>query len=195
VKRGQQRGFSLLELLVALFVIVLVTSLVSLSVGTGGQDILLESKVRNLADVAEYALDEAQLAGRSYGLVLERGLVEGEEVDSYRWLQWTPPDGWREPPGDKEVFATQDMPAQVELLLELEDVPEVDLSPRIGGGGEAVAASADPQVVFYASGETTAGAIDVRQRDSGELLWRVEWDLLGRFQVLRRGEAQDELLD
>jgi type II secretion system protein H len=193
VKRVQQRGFSLLELLVALFVIVLVTSLVSLSVGTGDQDILLESKVRNLADVAEYALDEAQMAGRSYGLVLERGLVEGEEVDSYRWLQWTPPDGWQDPPGDKEVFAAQDMPTQVELLLELEDVPGVDLSPRFGG--EAGAASADPQVVFYASGETTAGAIDVRQRDSGELLWRVEWDLLGRIQVLRRGEAQDESLD
>ena len=191
MKQGQQRGFSLLELLVALFVIVLVTSLVSLSVGTGGQDILLESKVRNLADVAEYALDEAQMAGRSYGLVLERGLVEGEAVYSYRWLQWTPADGWQEPSGGKEVFAPQDMPAQVELLLELEDVPSVDLSP--GAGAEA--ASADPQVVFYASGETTAGAIDVRQRDSGELLWRVEWDLLGRFQVLRRGEAQDELLD
>ena len=39
--------------------------------------------------------------------------------------------------------------------------------------------------------ETTAGAIDVRRRDDGELLWRVEWDLLGRFELLRRGEATD----
>ena len=46
--------------------------------------------------------------------------------------------------------------------------------------------------MFYASGETTVGAIDVRRRDSGELLWRVEWDLLGRFEVLRRGEAEDD---
>lgn len=189
MKLWSQRGFSLLELLVTLFVIVLVTSLVSLTVGTGGQDILLESKVRNLADVAGYALDEAQLGGRSYGLLLERGLVEGEEVDSYRWLQWSPPDGWREPAGNKEVFAAQQLPAQVELQLELEDVPIVELSPL------AATEQPDPQVVFYASGETTAGAVDVRQRDSGELLWRVEWDLLGRFEVLRRGEAQDEPLD
>ncbi len=49
-----------------------------------------------------------------------------------------------------------------------------------------------PQVVFYASGETTVGAINVRRRDDGELLWRIEWDLLGRFALLRRGEAEEE---
>lgn len=52
----------------------------------------------------------------------------------------------------------------------------------------------EPQVVFYASGETTAGAVDLRDEDSGELLWRLEWDLLGRFEVLRRGEAEVEPL-
>jgi hypothetical protein len=50
----------------------------------------------------------------------------------------------------------------------------------------------NPQVVFYASGETTVGAINVRQLDNDELLWRIEWDLLGRFDVLRRGEAEEE---
>jgi hypothetical protein len=47
--------------------------------------------------------------------------------------------------------------------------------------------------VFYASGETTVGAINVRDQESGDLLWRIEWDLLGRFELLRRGElAEDE---
>jgi hypothetical protein len=32
----------------------------------------------------------------------------------------------------------------------------------------------------------------VRQVDNGELLWRVEWDLLGRFKPLRRGLADEE---
>jgi hypothetical protein len=47
-------------------------------------------------------------------------------------------------------------------------------------------------VVFYASGETTVGAITVRQMETGDVLWRIEWDLLGRFEVLRRGEVDGE---
>ena len=52
----------------------------------------------------------------------------------------------------------------------------------------------EPQVVFYASGETTPGSMELRDEDSGELLWRLEWDLLGRFEVLRDGEAPGEPL-
>ena len=74
-------GFSLLELLVALFVVVLVTSLVSLSIGSGGRDQHLQGQVRSLANVAGYALDEAQLRGVDYGLVLfSRFGGDGEEI-------------------------------------------------------------------------------------------------------------------
>jgi prepilin-type N-terminal cleavage/methylation domain-containing protein len=104
---SRQRGFSLLELLVALIVVVLFTSLANLTVNSGGEDIQLQGTVYNLADVAAYALDEAQ-------------------------------------------------------------------------------------IVFYASGEATVGAINVLQEEDSELLWRIEWDLFGRFEVLRRGVAEEE---
>ena len=180
-----QRGFSLLELLVTLFVVVLITSMVTLTVSSGGQDIRLETKVRNLADVASYALDEAQMLGLDYGLLLQQVNVSSEVIYTYSWRE-RQPQGWRLPTTGKDVFAEQQMPADVELQLELEDVPVAELS--LGGGEEEAA----PQVVLYSSGETTAGAINVRRRDSGDLLWRVEWDLLGRFKLLRRGEAEEE---
>ena len=63
MKAKQQGGFSLLELLVALFVVVIITSLVTLSVNSGGEDIELDATVKSLADVSSYALDEAQLRG------------------------------------------------------------------------------------------------------------------------------------
>lgn len=181
-------GFSLLELLVTLFVVVLVTSLVTLSVTSGSQDIQLEAKVRNLAGVASYALDEAQLLGRDYGLLLQEVNVDGESVYRYEWRERLL-EGWRLPESGKDVFAPQELPGELELQLQLEDVPVAELSLASDSDEETA-----PQVVFYASGETTAGAIDLRRRDSGELLWRVEWDLLGRFEVLRRGEGEYDVL-
>lgn len=182
---GYQPGFSLLELLVTLFVVVLITSMVTLNLTSGGYDIRLEAKVRNLADVASYALDEAQMLGRDYGLLLQQLDVDGKVVYSYSWRERLP-EGWRQPDSGKDVFAEQQLPPEVELLLELEDVPVAEIS--LGGGEEEAA----PQVVLYASGETTAGAIEVRRRENSELLWRVEWDLLGRFELLRRGEVEEE---
>ena len=181
-----QRGFSLLELLVALAVVVLVTSMVSLTFTYGGQDIRLESTVRNLADVASYALDEAQMTGVDYGLLLEEELDAGGALYSYRWLE-RQIDGWDDPESGKELFAQQYLPPGIALELELEDAPLENLS--LDDDGKKIL---NPQVVFYSSGEATVGAINVRLLDNSELLWRIEWDLLGSFDILRRGEVYEE---
>ena len=182
----RQAGFSLLELLVTLIVVVLITSLVSLTLNSGGPAIELQARVRNLADVAAYALDEAQMLGRDYGLLLQRSDEGGELVYVYGWRE-RGDEGWQTPVTGKEVFAPQALPPGVELQLELEDTPLTDIPLADDAEEEEL-----PQVVLYASGETTAGSIDVRRQDSGDLLWRVEWDLLGRFRVLPRGEAPEE---
>lgn len=181
---SRQRGFSLLELLVALMVVVLLTSLVTLTVNSGGQDILLEADVRNIAQVASFALDEAQINGQDYGLMLEEELTGGASQYAYSWhVRYL--DGWRAAPDEQEIFERRRLPPDVELELVLEASPfsELDIDEE--------EQQRNPQVVFYASGETTEGAINVRRRDSGDVLWRVQWDLLGRFEVLLRGE-QDE---
>ena len=183
----RQRGFSLLELLVALIVVVLFTSLANLTINSGGQDIQLQSTVYNLADVAGYALDEAQMTGVDYGLLLREDQDTGETIYSYQWLELSL-DGWGAPVSGKELFVEQRLPPGIALELELEDAPFVELSPDDDGEAEIIS----PQVVFYASGEATVGTINVFQVEDGELLWRIEWDLFGRFDVLRRGEAEVE---
>lgn len=182
----RQHGFSLLEMLVTLIVIVLVTSLASLTINSGGQDTQLEGVVRNLADVGSYALDEAQMTGVDYGLLIEEEQAAGVTSYSYRWLERFI-DGWREPASGKDVFARQQLPPGVALELVLEDAPVAELSLD-----EKKEKGVTPQVVFYASGEATVGEINVRKVDNGELLWRIEWDLLGRFDVLRRGVADED---
>lgn len=184
---SRQSGFSLVEMLVALMVVVLVTSLVSLSFNSGGQDVKLASMVRDLAGVAGYALDEAQMTGVDYGLLLEEEVLDGEVVYAYSWLEHQV-EGWGVPRSGKEIFQTQRFPPGTELELELEDAPLVELS-LVDDGSEIV----EPQIIFYASGEATVGAINLRRREDGELLWRIEWDLLGRFDLLPRGEELEEL--
>lgn len=180
-----QRGFSLLELLVTLIVVVLITSLVTLNVGSGGRGIQLEAQLNNLVDVASYALDEAQMLGVDYGLVLYQLSRDGEQLYGYGWRERRP-EGWRVPESGKDIFAPVELAPDLELRLELEGVPLADLALQDSGD------EATPQVILYASGETIAGAIDVQRRDSGELLWRLEWDLLGRFSLLLRGEPEED---
>ncbi len=184
----RQRGFSLLELLVTLFVVVIITSLVSLNITIDGDEEELESTLRSIANVSQYALDEAQMRGVDYGLLVAREYDPDGPRYSYSWRERRE-EGWRPPELDRELFAGDRLPEGVELELELDDMPLVELGED-GGMTQEVSGRA-PQVMFYASGEVTGGALDVRDRASGELLWRLQWDLLGRFELLRRGEPDE----
>lgn len=180
-----QRGFSLLELLVTLFVVVLVTSLVTLNIGSGDRDVLQRAAVEALVDSASYALDEAQFTGMNYGLMLHMEDDGGQWRYRYDWWEQTPV-GWRAPASGKDVFAPAALPSNVELQLELDGL--VQEQELLVGNSE----TPRPQIILYASGETLPGAIELRDRDTGEVLWRIEWNLLGDFQALPRGEALDE---
>lgn len=179
------RGFSLLELLVVLFVVVIITSLATLNVGSGNQDLRLEAQVRQLQNVALFAIDEAQLSGRDMGLLLFLDTRGPQTTVGFDWRERRP-EGWRKPVAASDVFHEQALPAEIDLGLLVENVPSTDLLPA------PVAADAAPQVVFYASGEVVPGELELRRRDNGEVLWRLQWDLLGRMTLQRRGEAVDE---
>ena len=180
----RQRGFSLLELLVTLFVVVLVTSLVSLNIGSGDRDILLRAAVESLADNASYALDEAQFTGMNYGLMLHMEDDAGQWRYRFDWWEQTPV-GWRSPASGKDVFAPGELPAGLDLQLELDGL--VQEQERLVSTSEAP----QPQILLYASGETVPGAIELRDSEDGQVLWRIEWNLLGDFQALPGGEPLD----
>ena len=69
---GGQRGFSLIELLVAVFVIVLLTGVVSLNVGRGGAELALDGEVRHLSGLLAFASAEAGLSASDHGLFIAR---------------------------------------------------------------------------------------------------------------------------
>jgi hypothetical protein len=170
-----------------LFVIVLVTSMVTLNIGSGDRDILLQAAVEGLADSANYALDEAQFSGLNYGLQLRRQDQKGQWRYHLAWLE-EGPTGWRVPESGKSIFAPVVLPEGVALQLETAGVPQ-DADALLPAAGTA---QQQPQVILYASGETLPGAIDIRETEGGELLWRIEWTMLGDFQALPGGVAAGE---
>lgn len=174
---GTAQGFSLVEMLVVLFVVVLLTGLVSLSVDSGAGDRIVRERVEALAAVATYALDEAQFVGSDFGLLFTRVLnAAGEDVTRADWRQRLPA-GWRAPPAQGEVFAPIEFPGEVELDLVLDGAQVVldDAAAAAAQRGRA------PQWLLLSSGETQAGELSLRERRSGELLWRLDWDALARF--------------
>lgn len=73
IRASDSRGFSLLELLLTLVIIGLITSLAGLGVSSGSRPYRVDAALRNFADVAEYALDEAQMSGADMGLFSNNG--------------------------------------------------------------------------------------------------------------------------
>jgi general secretion pathway protein H len=182
-----QRGFSLLELLLVLVIVGLIVSLAGLSVSSGSRPYVVEGSVRVFADVAEYAMDEAQLSGSDMGLLFQQSRDTNTDSYSYQWLQ-RQTSGWQQAPRDEDLFAAREFPPGVELRLEVEE-GITDLSEGID---EAGAAELQPQVIYYSSGESTPGILTLVEVDDGSILWELEWDLLGRMTLRREGRAEDD---
>ena len=175
------RGFSFIELLVAIFVIVLLTGVVSLNVGRGGADLQLDGEVRYLANLLSFSGAEAELSAADHGLLI--ALDSSARGTRYQgiWLRRFD-QGWASPRAGTEVFAPFVFMAGTKLLLNLEGQPSVEIpiyDPTL---------NSTPQIIMWAGGEVTPGSIEWLDDRTGELRYRLEWDLLGRVDVQPNGE-------
>ena len=170
-----------------LLIVGLIASLAGLSVTSGGRPYIIEGSVRVFADVAEYAMDEAQLAGIDMGLLLRQRRADAEDIYSYQWLQLQPA-GWEAPLLYQEVFEARDFPNGIELQLAVED-GAVEFETDITEDDEE---NSLPQVIFYSSGETTPGSLTLLDASDGSIMWRLEWVFLGRMTLKRNGLDDDE---
>lgn len=183
----RQRGFSLLELMLVMAVVGLIVSIAALSLSTGGRNYQVDAAAREFADIASYAMDQAEISGTDMGVLF--GLDSAGEVTvySYEWLQRAG-NVWRTAPFDEDAFGRRQLPPDVDVVLEIEE-DETELLQREDPEDETLPPA--PQIVFFASGEAIPGLMSWVDVGTGELLWQLEWDLLGRFE-LRRGGMENE---
>ena len=101
------RGFSFIELLVAIFVIVLLTGVVSLNVGRGGADLQLDGEVRYLANLLSFSGTEAGLSAADHGLLIVFDSTARDTRYQGIWLRRFD-QGWASPRAGTDVFVPFD---------------------------------------------------------------------------------------
>jgi len=170
-----QRGFTLIEILVAVFVIVMVASVVMLNLNSPARDRMAEQHAQSLSNMLNYALDEAEFSAQAYGLFMWRNLGRDESIDlEFRRLD----EGlWRRV--EDEVLSAPlvfDSPLELRVhseggLVELEAKPEDETQLR-------------PVFWLWPSGEMSVGNIEIRDPVSpSEEDWMVSWTLFGQAQA------------
>ena len=143
---GEQPGFSLIELLVAVFVIVLLTGVVSLNVGRGGAE--LDSRVKSAT-----SLGCSHFPAPRRAVCADHGLFIGKDSDvdssGYEgiWLRRFD-QGWAAPRAALRCSSAE-LSTGYELRLDLTGQPEVELLPYEPD------LNPSPQIVAWAGGEMT----------------------------------------
>lgn len=158
-------GFTLLEVLVVVFLLGIVLGAAGLALGDGGRRDRLQSASERLRGVLELAGQEALVRGVWLGASFH---ADGYEVRTLRGREWVAPAAG-------EPFARRRLPPGVGLTLRVEGEPQ-----RL----PAADAPAGTQVMFTPDGEITRFEVELSDRAVRER-WRLRADVIGRVALTR----------
>jgi general secretion pathway protein H len=143
--KRDNRGFTLLELLVVIVIISILFTLSTLAIRGTSPEELIQTEAMRLDRLLQLALEEAMLKGQEYGLEFS--------PDSYRFLLYVE-ESWLPLDQDK-LLRQRELPEGMEFELEIEQIDvliEGDSSDR---GGQRDEDQPRPQVFLLSSGEIT----------------------------------------
>ena len=143
MSKRQDRGFSLLELLVVIVIISILFTFTTLAIRGTSPEELLQTEAKRLDRLVQLALEEAILKGEEYGLEFK--------PDSYRFLLYFE-NTWQ-PLDNDDLLRQRQLPEYMELELEIEQIDV--LIAEESTNDEADEEKPDPQVFLLSSGEIT----------------------------------------
>ena len=154
LRHSQDRGFTMIEMLVVILIIGIIVNLVAVNLGGNRSLEELETEVRRFYSLTELALEQALLSSEIIGIAVED--------DAYHFLLRTE-NRWE--PMDDNLFRDRKLPESLRLKLATE-VPTRDSSKQ---------AEKTPDIVLLSSGELTpfellfsSSLIEDRFRITGE---------------------------
>jgi general secretion pathway protein H len=182
---ARSSGFSLLEMLVVVFIIGILVTMATLSIGTTGGDRELDQEVERLQALIGLAGEEALMQGRELGL---RFYPDHYEFSTESWETTeveeitTTVAKWRLLQGD-EMLKTRNFATDIviELMIDdrnviLKNKPEKKNQQK-NGESEDEDDDYEPQIFIYSSGDISPFSIRMRRRFNDEgLTLTVEGD-------------------
>ncbi|CAH0992493.1 hypothetical protein SIN8267_02619 [Sinobacterium norvegicum] len=183
--RGQQAGFTLLELLLVVVVVAIASGLVMSTIPTGITPQQHMSQTRELASYLRFQREEAVMTSRTLGLQLYRQEVE-DEGERYigRWLIYdadaTESDAaWL--PSDRIDELTIEPGYRLELLL---DEQPIALSEE--DSQQPVAP--EPQLYFLSSGELNDFQMRLCRQPNQPICHTITGNFLGKITLVEEGD-------
>ncbi len=176
---GRSRGFTLIEVLVAVVIIGIVMSVAILSLSLVGDDRELRREAQRLVSLMQLAQDDAMMQGREFGVEFM--------TNAYRFVEYDPGSGqWAEPPFD-DSLKTWQLPDDYEIYLFMEDQQILlDPEPKTFSNDEEDGAAIEsyaPHVLIFSSSDVSPFELHIRRRRD-DLRVAVQADLLGNFEFI-----------
>ncbi len=149
--REQNLGFTLLELLVVIFIVAILATIATLSIGVVGGDRALTEEAKRLEVLTRLASEDAVLGARELGIRFEPQGYTFLTLDPIRnlWVVMAPDDELR----------PRALPDSIVLELEIDD--RAIVLEKIPESGEP--ASVKPQIFFLSSGDISPFVLRLRR--------------------------------
>jgi general secretion pathway protein H len=159
----QQRGFTLLELLVVVVIVAILFTYTTLAIRSDSPEDLIKEEAHRLERLIQLALEESILRGEEYAIEVQ--------LDGYRFLRFTE-NQWQ-PLAQDKLLRQRALPQNMELEMSLEDTEiiigesqsetqEDPLAEHTPGDDENVSTDEQenkeeikPQIYLLSSGEIT----------------------------------------
>lgn len=170
MRRRRSSGFTLIEILVVVFLIGIILGFASLSLSGRALDDQAQEEARRLAEIFRIARDEAGFTG------LELGWRKTE--NGYEFLALSD-QGWSKF-GEGTPLRARALPKPLKLRVKVDDLPiETDKKNPV------------PQIMLLSSGETTPFTVEL---GADQLAWTfvISGNLLGKINLER--VADDDLV-